>query len=164
MLGTDLNWLRKRFNGSACILNPVKQTVSNRITQDMMIITSYRLELCAFPASDITYLTHIIHPYLSHIITNCHMEPRWCPWHPIECRSALHHGTSCGYLCILMRQIHHYRPPVYSPLKLQWETTQHKMQYRNHFCAHERYSATPCIITLQWPTSCWLLFTMIHHG
>jgi hypothetical protein len=125
---------------------------------------SYRLELCAFPASDITYLTHIVYPYLSRIIANCHMEPWWGPWHPIECRSALHHGSSCGYLCILLKQIHHYWPPVQSPMTLQWETNQHKTQYRNHFCAHARYSATSCIISVQWPTSYRLPCKMTNHG
>jgi hypothetical protein len=74
-VGAGLIWFKRRFNGTAYILDPVKLTVSNRITQDLMIIMSYRLEFCAFPASDITYLTHIIHPYLSRIIANCHMEP-----------------------------------------------------------------------------------------
>jgi hypothetical protein len=74
-VGAGLIWFKRRFNGTAYILDSVKLTVSNRITQDMMIIISYRLEVCAFPASDITYLTHIIHPYLSRIIANCHMEP-----------------------------------------------------------------------------------------
>lgn len=74
-----------------------------------MIIICFTLIRYSVPkATHITYLSHIIHPYLSHIITDCHVKPWGCPWYPVECRCTLHQGTGCGYLCILFARTHHY--------------------------------------------------------